>query len=238
MKKIEVITTQNVKVEYTLALYIERVLAFIIDQAIIWASILIIYLISRIFTSSSNIVYYLGIPIFFFYNFMFESLNNGQSPGKYFLKLKVVKINGEKADVFDYMMRWAFRMIDIVLSLGTLATLLIISSSHSQRIGDFLAETTVIKVIGIRRVSLSKILNLNMQKKYEPSFPEVIKLTENEVLIIKETLDRFKKNKTEGHTKAITNLCDKIHKTLGIAVPENKTYFLTTIIRDYVFITR
>ncbi|MCF8296202.1 MAG: RDD family protein [Saprospiraceae bacterium] len=238
MKKIEVITAQNVKVEYTLAPFIERALAFFIDEVIIWLSSLILFLFSKIFTSNEMAFWIIFVPIFTLYSLMFESLNNGQSPGKLFLKIKVVKINGEKADVFDYMMRWAFRMIDIFLSFGTLATLLIISSSKSQRIGDFLAETSVIKVLGGRRVKLEKILNLNKQINYQPTYPAVTKLTENEVLLIKETLDRLNKNNTEGHIKAIESLSKKIQEQLNISAHKDKKVFLSTIIKDYVFLTR
>ncbi len=239
MKKIEIHTTQNVTIEYALASLPERMGAFFIDTCIIWAAIGLLNLIALIFGISSMVFFFItAVPIFFLYTLAFESLNNGQSLGKYFLKIKVVKLSNEKAEIFDYIMRWAFRMIDIYLSLGSLAVLLIYSSSRSQRLGDLLADTSVIKLLDKNRYHLKSIMKINDTNDYIPKYPEVIVFTEKEMLLIKETLERYTKYPSDGHKEAMDVLLQKIEDQLKIKHPRNITDFLKTLIKDYVFLTR
>lgn len=239
MKKVEIITTQNVTIEYVLASLIERAGAFFIDFVFIWAAIGLLNLIAFIFAINSLIYFYTtSIPVFFFYSLLFESLNNGQSPGKYFLKLKVVKITNGKIDIFDYLMRWTFRMIDIYFSLGTLASLLIYSSSRSQRVGDFFADTSVIKILEINRYRLSSVMKINEKNDYIPIYNEVVLYSEKEILLIKETYERYIQQPTKGHCEAMDLLIKKIITQLKIKPPTNTNDFIKTLIKDYVFLTR
>jgi uncharacterized RDD family membrane protein YckC len=239
MKKVDIITTQNVTIEYSLASLFERAGAFIIDFLFIWIVIGIINLIAYILNVNSLIFFYTtSIPVFFFYSLLFESLNNGQSPGKYFLKLKVVKITNGKIDIFDYLMRWSFRLIDIYFSLGSLAALLVYSSGRSQRVGDFLADTSVIKIIETNRYHINKIAKINENENYIPKFADVVMFSESEILLIKETYDRFSQQPTVGHIEAMNLLINKITEQLKIKPPENTKEFIKTLIKDYVFLTR
>ena len=239
MKKVEILTTQNVVIEYELASLFERGAAFFIDLIIIWATIGIFNLIAYIFSVNSLVFFYsTSIPVLLFYNLAFEILNNGQSIGKYLLKLKVVKITDGKTDVFDYLMRWTFRMIDIYFSLGTLAALLVYSSNKSQRVGDFFADTSVIKVIEKNRFSLNSILKINEKTDYQPVYIKMADFSEKEVLLIKETYDRYNEQPTKGHQEAFDLLMNKICNKLEIKHPNDKKTFIKTIIKDYVYLTR
>lgn len=239
MKKVEILTTQNVVIEYELASLFERGAAFFIDLIIIWATIGIFNLIAYIFSVNSLVFFYTtSIPVLLFYNLAFEILNNGQSIGKYLLKLKVVKITDGKTDVFDYLMRWTFRMVDIYFSLGTLAALLVYSSNKSQRVGDFFADTSVIKVIEKNRFSLNSILKINEKTDYQPVYLKMADFSEKEVLLIKETYDRYIEQPTKGHQEAFDLLMIKICNKLEIKQPSDKKSFIKTIIKDYVYLTR
>jgi uncharacterized RDD family membrane protein YckC len=239
MKKVEILTTQNVVIEYELASLFERAGAFFIDFIIIWSVIGLLNLSAWIFSVNSLIFFYTtSIPVFLFYNLLFEMLNNGQSIGKYLLKLKVVKITDGKADAFDYLMRWTFRMIDIYFSLGTLASLMVYSSNRCQRVGDFFADTSVIKVLEKNRYSLNSIIKINDKTEYQPVYNKVIDFTEKEVLLIKETYDRYIEQPTHGHQEALDLLLSKICNHLEINKPQDKKVFIKTLIKDYVYLTR
>ena len=54
-----------------------------------------------------------------FYSLIFEALLEGQTIGKRIMKIKVVKIDGYQASIYDYLVRWFFRLIDLNL-LGPL----------------------------------------------------------------------------------------------------------------------
>lgn len=240
MKKTDITTTQNVTIEYQLAGYFERLGAYLLDIVIMGLSIFILYLIFRgVFNLSESATFYLVyIPIFFFYTLAFETFNNGQSLGKMALKIRVVKITGEQAGFFDYLMRWTFRMIDIYFTLGTLVTLTVTSSRKNQRIGDLLADTTVIKLIDANRFSLERILKIDTLSSYSPVYPSVTSFNEDEMLLIKETVDRYNMYPNSGHKEAVNLLVDRIETQLQVKAPKDKTNFLNTLIKDFVALTR
>ena len=240
MRKIDITTTQNVTIEYELATVMERSIAAILDIIIIYLGTLMLFLIIKLFVDGpvGNYYLYILIPGSFFYHLLLESLNHGQSLGKKILKIRVVKITGERPTFFDFLMRSAFRFIDITTTSGTLALITISSSAKGQRLGDFFADTTVIKLINIERISLNRILAMDKLKSYTPSYPDVLKFKEEEMLLIKETLERYIKFSNDSHTEALNMLVKKIEGQLGIVAPKNKTLFLNTLIKDYVSLTR
>jgi uncharacterized RDD family membrane protein YckC len=237
MRKINITTTQNVTIEYELATVYERSVSTAIDTAIIYIGSLILYAILTIFTSSLNYLF-ISTPAAFLYHLLFETLNHGQTPGKKVNKIRVVKINGERPGFFDFMMRTVFRFMDITATLGTLALVTISSTEKGQRLGDFLANTTVVKLSNVSQFSLQRILSMEKLKDYTPRYPGVIKFTEEEMLLIKETLDRYATYPNDGHGDARNKLVHKIEEQLGIVAPLDKNFFLSTLIKDYVSLTR
>jgi uncharacterized RDD family membrane protein YckC len=239
MKKINITTTQNVTIEYELASVTERAVSTGTDLVIIYLGSLIIYGFSSIFIAADSLNYlFISTPAAFFYHLLCETLNHGQTPGKKFMKIRVVKINGERPGFFDFLMRTVFRFIDITLTLGTLALITVSSTEKGQRLGDFLADTTVVKLINANRFSLNRILSMENLKNYTPVYPGVIKFKEEEMLLIKETLDRVAQYPNDNHYDARDKLVYKIEKQLGVAAPVDKNLFLRTLIKDFVSLTR
>ena len=240
MRKIDITTTQNVTIEYELATVMERTLAALLDIIFIYVGSLILYLIILAFMNGSKMFNYLFIclPGSFLYHLLMETLNHGQSLGKKIFKIRVVKINGERPGFFDFLMRTAFRFIDIGMTSGTLAMITISSSEKGQRLGDFLADTTVIRMINTNRFTLGQLLSMDALKTYTPSYPNVIKFKEEEMLLIKETLERCSKYPNDSHLDALNKLVKKIEEQLEIIAPHDKMLFLHTLIRDYVSLTR
>jgi uncharacterized RDD family membrane protein YckC len=239
MRKIDITTTQNVTIEYELATVSDRAVASIIDLVIIYFGSFILYGITGLFFNYSADAYlYIAIPGSFFYHLLLETLNHGQSLGKKIFKIRVVKITGERPGFFDFMMRTVFRPIDLTLSLGTLALIAASSSEKGQRLGDFFADTTVVKLANINRISLDNILQMDKLKSYTPSYPGVLIFKEEEMLLMKETLERCTKFPNESHEEALKMLIKKIEEKLNIVAPKNKVAFINTLIKDFVSLTR
>ncbi|MBL6445571.1 RDD family protein [Fulvivirga sp. 29W222] len=241
MQKIEINTTQNVSIEFEAALLRDRVLAFGVDFLIMGGASLIISIIITIaFTSTAEYLYYFFIvPIIFFYSLAFETLNHGQSPGKRVMDLKVVKLNGAEPRSSDYVMRWAFRMVDIYLSFGVLAAIFIGSSNKNQRLGDMAAETTVIKIKPTRTLRLNDIININSIDNYQPVYPEVKKLSESNMLLVKSVIERYKAFPNQAHREAVHTLAVKVKEKIKVDQDTNGDLdFLQTLIKDYVVLTR
>jgi len=240
MNKIEITTTQNVTIEYELSPLIYRMVAFLLDFLVIAVGCSILAaIIEGIFGSAADIVmYFTIIPIIFFYSLAFEYLSNGQSLGKKALSLRVIKKDGGKTLFLDYAMRWVFRTIDIYGSLGSIASLGILASSKNQRLGDFLANTIVVRVGKTERMRLQNLLRLNQMDNYVPTYPQVIKMSEESMLIVKETLQKNQKHHNYAHQKALDFLVETLEMELELESPKNKTLFLQTLLKDYVVLTR
>jgi uncharacterized RDD family membrane protein YckC len=243
MKSIEVKTTQNVTLEYELADLRDRAIAFLIDLVLLLVALWLIFMIGfvqfRLEDTAAVIVGTLMSCIFFFYSLAMEVLNNGQSVGKLAMKIQVIKTAGGQATFSDYAARWVFRMIDIWLSAGGIASILVASSAKGQRIGDIVANTAVIKLIPKMNLRLTDVLAIKSQDSYKPVYIQAKQLEENDVLLIKSALERSRQYKNLAHEEAIQALAEKTRSTLGVTpVAQSDVQFLQTVLHDYVVLTR
>ena len=186
MKTIEIVTAHNIVVTQELASVGQRIGAFIVD-----AIILLFYIIVVSMLSQGNVtVRYLGIGLVsIFYHLIWEIFNHGQSPGKKLMNIRVVSIRGISPSIQDLLQRWAFRLVDITFTFGTLAILSIVTSINNQRIGDLLGETTVINLRARRRIDLQSLHQLKNQPE-EIAYPAIVRYSDTDMLLVKETLQR------------------------------------------------
>ena len=157
MRKIKnIITPENVFIDFELAGLGSRFLAFLIDFMIqcmtIFLIIVLIYSSELSLYSGGEIDSYitaLGIVVvFMIYNgyFIFwEMLMNGQSPGKRILNLMVIKETGEAITFFDSALRNIIRVIDFLPSFYLVGSVIMVFNENYKRIGDMAANTIVVK---------------------------------------------------------------------------------------------
>jgi uncharacterized RDD family membrane protein YckC len=245
MKQIDITTSNNVTIQYEIASVMQRFLALLIDSLIVVFYYLICSLIiGLIFFSTSYetieiVIYILTIPVIFFYNLVSEIFFNGQTIGKKVMQIKVIKITGENANIGDYFVRWTYRLIDILMSAGAIATIFVSSSEKSQRLGDLAANTTVIKLNPDNKYTILDILKIAKNKDYIPTYTQVTLLSDYDMLLIKNSLDRVNKFPNEENKKVILKLIDKISVSLSIEeIPKNKIQFLKILLKDYIILTR
>jgi uncharacterized RDD family membrane protein YckC len=88
----------------------------------------------------------IAFAIFFGYFAFFETIWNGQTPGKRWMKLRVIQEDGRPINFFAAFSRNMLRLADMLpppfYSLGIVS---IFASERAKRLGDFLANTVVIK---------------------------------------------------------------------------------------------
>ena len=244
MKSIEINTTQNVVIDYELALLRERIIAFFLDLLLIaFISYVLITALGWMFGNNgmgAMFLYSLPTLFFFLYHFLFESLNSGQSPGKMLLGLKVVRLDGRAPKWGDALLRAFFHWIDSVLSFGFVGGMLIKSNENSQRYGDLAANTTVIKIQSSSiAIDLDDVLSIMSLENYEPQYPQVQQLTEKDMLSIREILNRKTKLNNTAHFNLVEDTATHLIEVLGIFPrPQNGTEFLKTLIKDYIVLTR
>lgn len=243
MRTIDITTTQNVTIQYELADLKDRFFAWLIDVVIWVVSIFILLMIFNMMPYSERkttyFVYFVVFPIILFYTLVSEILLNGQTVGKMALKLRVVKLNGRQPSLSDYLFRWAFRCLDIYFSLGALAAVLVSSSSRAQRMGDIVSNTVVVRVVPQLNFRLADIMRINTVDNYEPKYPEVKRFSEEDMLLVKQTLERARKYPNLAHKKAVQLVVQRLSDQMGIEPPTTDYLgFLKTLVSDYIVLTR
>lgn len=244
MKSIEIETAQNIVIQFELAGFIQRALAFLIDSIILF----ILWFIFILITGNAfyEIYQFGGAPIFILssfivsYFFVFESLNNGQSIGKLALGIRVISADGSSPKYYDLLIRNIFILFDVLLSLGAVGFLFIASTEKSQRIGDLIAQTLVIKITPENSYTLKDVLKISKSGDFTPEFPEIVKLTDDDILFIKNVISRYKRKSNEINKQIVIDLVDKIEAELGIVRPQKEKHipFLNKLITEYVHLTR
>lgn len=231
--QISIQTTQNVTIEHDKAGVGNRVLAFMIDLAIlILASMAIGYTMDQIGWSEKqwiNILFYFPV---FFYDLYMEILNNGQSVGKMIMTLRVVRLDGTAPTIGGFILRWILKPIDVMLS-GSIAIISIALTENGQRLGDLAAGTTVVKLRKTEKVNRLQLVE-KMEEDYEPQFPEVKALTDKEVNLIKDCL-RMQADHT--NSRPVLMMSEKVKQKLDIESDMRPTQFLYTILRDHTYYT-
>jgi uncharacterized RDD family membrane protein YckC len=244
MNTIEITTAQKVIIQYELASLGNRFVAFFIDMMILFGGMILLNIIAlQIFYDDwggyQYYLYLIVLPYFLFYTLVSEILLDGQTIGKRSIGLKVVKLNGDPAAPFDYVMRWAFRFIDIWFSFGAVAAMLVSASPSAQRLGGVLSGTTVIRKNSTRNFSLKDILSISTRADYEPQYPEVVKMSEQDMLFVKRVLDRIKKYKNQAHRDVVKQLALHMAEKLEIKTEKIRPQeFLRTLLTDYIVLTR
>ncbi|WP_067149560.1 RDD family protein [Pseudotamlana agarivorans] len=237
MSELQINTTQNVKISFNASGAGERLLAFIIDMAIKIGYLMVLASSFGVFDNMDQwsqiaLNTLLSFPVMF-YTLALESLFNGQTLGKRIMKIRVVKIDGYQASFSDYVVRWFFRIVDIyIFGLGFFVMAM---NKKTQRIGDMAAGTAVIVLKD--KVNISHTILENLTENYKPSYPNVIKLSDNDARIIKEM---FNTSKLSKDYKTLIKLREKILEVTGIKEVKQKTdtEFISVILKDYNFYTQ
>ena len=240
MSELTIRTTQNVNINFKSASLGERIFAYIVDLLIKTAYLITVY---YVFFHLNGIDDYLNsvdfwtqmaVYILFYFPVMFyslamESLLEGQTFGKRLFKVKVVKIDGYQASFGDYLIRWIFRIVDVNMSLGIIALITVIVNKKNQRFGDMTAGTALISLKN--DISINHTIIEDIDSQYVPVYAQVIKLSDNDIRIVKETFESSQKNRDFA---MMTKLRIKIEEVIGVKNQSgNDLDFIKTILKDY-----
>lgn len=247
MNNIEITTTQNVTIEYQFASLGERILAFFIDimllgiMSVVW-NMVIGVTIGNMFYHDYFLMLFLTtfVPLlgYFLYFLLFEGFT-GQTIGKKMVNIKVVRLDGQEPMLSDYSIRALFHLVDTVFSAGILAITLVSATDKRQRIGDMAANTCVVKLNPTSTFRLYDILKIDSLNNYEPVYPQVAQLKEEDMLLVKSVLFRYRKHQNEAHSLAVIETTNHLIDVLNITdYPNDGITFLSTILKDYIVLTR
>jgi uncharacterized RDD family membrane protein YckC len=256
MKSIEFESAQNVKIEYELASVAQRAAAAMID----FFAFLIYFIIcgmvigfSGYFEADYGSYLFLQLLLikipWIFYNPTIEYLTQGQSLGKYILGIRVVTVSGERPGLREVFTRWIFKgdflwisadfFILFWFGIGILGIIYAGTSDRRQRMGDVMANTIVIKNKSSIKYSLKDVLSIKSQDNYTPVYTDVVRFTDEDMLLIKNTIQRVRANPNPETKQFAIDLANKSAELMGLEeTPKKRLQFLQTLLQDYVVLTR
>ncbi len=229
METVNINTSQNVQISYSLAGLSDRIFAYLIDSLII-ASITLVIVLGLIYSGTletSPYMFFIATIPAFLYHLLFEITMDGQSIGKKTMNIKVVKLNGSQATLGAYLLRWIIRPIDIFL-YGGIAILCITIGGKGQRLGDIAAGTTVIK---LQKSGFLKDHTISqLDENYKPVFLNADQLEPAYVELINKAIQA---KLTMLDEKPVVALAAKTKTRLGIDTNLPDLKFLHTVLKDY-----
>ena len=195
MNNLQINTTQNVNLNYTIVSIGERIVAFFIDAFILYLYSILVNLVGDAIGyvyddrwTQRGIVALIFLPAMFYSLFM-HIIFNGRTVGKMLLKMRVVKVDGSPVHWSNYLVRWMLRLVDIWLFLGSIGILTILFSEKRQRLGDAAAGTVVISTKN--KTTVSHTILEEVEDTYVPQFTNVTILTDKDIRLIKETFSCY-----------------------------------------------
>ena len=205
-------TPERVPLHFALASIGNRFIACAIDHALQVVAILLMVIgftlianyasIGEQLTSAPKWVTAILIVVVFLifssYFAFFEWLWNGQTPGKRWLKLRVIREDGRPVTFWEAAVRNLVRTLDMMpapfYSIGLISVFI---SSSDQRVGDMVAGTVVVRereaeAPAFARVFASPVSDPALRRSFKPVdfVAELDALSESEIQVVETFLRR------------------------------------------------
>jgi uncharacterized RDD family membrane protein YckC len=233
-------TPESVELEFTLAGIGNRALALALDYLLMLLFLLMF--LGLWFLSSEQLFNYLdalnvnysalgnwliaiAILIGFFvwvgYFAFFETLWQGQTPGKRIAKIRVIRDDGRPARLPQAILRALLRPVDDTLSIGVG---MIILSQQEKRLGDWVAGTVVIQEAQ-PIVALNRLSNQAQPLADELlQFIDLSRLLPDDFATIREYLQRRSLMTSQARSSFSSQLAEQVKNITGLEkLPRNAT---------------
>lgn len=196
--KLTIDTPEQVHLEFALADIGSRFMALFGDTVIQFVLFLVLVIILEIIGTSLfdqmasfrlwvvAAVIFAAFTIIWGYFAVFEALWNGQTPGKRWAGIRVIKETGRPINAFEAIARNLLRIVDWFPGIYAVGIVTMLLNSKSRRLGDFVAGTIVVH----DRKREESQLFFNTPEKTETNPYHAERLTAQEVALIETFLAR------------------------------------------------
>ena len=257
MPIIQIATAFNIDLEFEIAEFHKRLLAYIIDYLL-----LIIYLFtfkyvlyegfSIDFEKNMGIdILLVSVPMLL-YSLLTELWMNGQTIGKKIMAIRVISLEGGEPTLGQYILRWITKFFEwpflfgyILFSkealvaytfitglLGIAVVVIIAVTPKNQRLGDLAAGTVVVNTRSKLTVEDTVFMDIN-KTDYKVMFPDVMRLSDRDINTIKTVL-------TQANKRSSYEMCNrvamKIKEVLKINTDMYPDQFLEKLLEDYNYL--
>ena len=257
MSSVQINTVFNIDLEFEIAPFHKRLLAYLMDFVLL---IVYIYSMKMLLyegfglSQGNNMgvdIIVISLPMLLYSLFMELSMN-GQTIGKKLMSIRVISLSGGEPTAGQYILRWITKFFEwpflfgyiyfsnemllvyvIITGLLGIGVLIAITlTPKSQRLGDIAAGTVVIDTKSDMSVDDTVFIPIDNQN-YKPHFPEVMRLSDNDINTIKTVLTQAKKRNS---IELVTRVEFKIKAVLNIASDLPTLIFLEKLLEDYNYL--
>ncbi len=256
MSDVQISTPFNISLDFEIAPFYKRLLAYFLDLTILvlYAVFIRYFLYSGLqlegeFAMGVDILV-VSLPLLL-YHLVCEIAFHGQSIGKKAMGIRVMSVEGGDPGISQYLLRWFFRVWEwplvfsfvypglliiyqliIVGFFGIIVVIIIAVTAKNQRLGDLAANTAIVNTRINSSIHDTVFMEIT-QKDYQVKFPQVLKLSDRDINTIKAVLEQtFKSNKYETAHR----IAARIKNVLQIESDLEVDIFLERLIADYNYL--
>jgi uncharacterized RDD family membrane protein YckC len=153
--KLTIDTPEQVHLEFVLAGIGSRFMAAFLDAAIQAVAYLALFLLTLMWPSGGffsparsmwwyALVIFVGFCIYWGYYAIFETLWKGQTPGKRWAGIRVIKDTGRPINAFEAIGRNFARAVDVLPAFYGVGVIVMLLNEKHRRLGDYVAGTLVV----------------------------------------------------------------------------------------------
>jgi uncharacterized RDD family membrane protein YckC len=182
-EQLTISTPEQVAFHYEMAGIGTRFVAGMLDHLIIFTALLLIgcamqtIVIGSIFSSAGDAVVALVLAlmlliyfaIFWGYFVLFETLWNGQTPGKRAGRLRVIRRDGQPVHAGEVMIRNLVRLVDMLPGFYGVGLVVMFIDKDARRLGDMAAGTIVVREGDLIRLQDVRVTPATASSTFPPA---------------------------------------------------------------------
>ncbi|MEN9568830.1 MAG: hypothetical protein RL172_61 [Bacteroidota bacterium] len=253
MPIIQIATPFNIDIEFEIAEFHKRILAYLVDFLLIFFYVVsMLYLLFGALNIGEGgigfVLLVILLPVLF-YMLASEVLMGGQTVGKRIMHIKVVSLDGAEPTLGQYLLRWFLRFyewgfiissffqgnifwgIGVLMLGGFTAVIIMAASGKSQRLGDMAAGTVVVNTRSA--LTVHDTIFQYVKTDYQVSFPEVMRLSDRDINTVKNVIEQSKKS---NQYDMVNRVAGKVQEVLGISSNMYALDFLEKLMEDYNYL--
>jgi uncharacterized RDD family membrane protein YckC len=242
--KLTIDTPEQVHLEFALADIGSRFMAKFGDTVIQVVLIVALIIIYEIFGRASlfelsgvrlwvtAILWFIAFSIYWGYFAVFEALWNGQTPGKRWAGIRVIKETGRPITACEAIARNLMRAVDGFPGIYAVGIITMLLNPRNRRLGDFVAGTIVVH--DRKREESQLFFNTPERTEHNPFHAE--RLTAQEIALIETFLARRLDIPPDVRRQNGIRIAGMIADKLGIepsARPADNENFLELVVRQF-----
>lgn len=257
MAIIQIGTAFNIDLEFEIAEFHKRLLAYFIDFGI-----LVLFLFSMKYVLYNEFILdfeenagfdilIISLPMLL-YSLLTELWFNGQTLGKKIMSIRVISLEGGEPTFGQFLLRWITKFFEwpflfgyiafsttslisytFITGLFGIAVVIIISvSNKNQRLGDMIAGTVVVNTKSALTLADTVFMQID-KTDYKVMFPEVMRLSDRDINTIKGVLTQAGKRNNYDMCNRVSM---KIKDVLQINSDMHVDQFLEKLLADYNYL--